>query len=84
MSPKLPVISGRELLKFFSNNVFQLVRQRGSHMVMRRIQEPHTILVIPDHSELDRGTLRSIIRDSGISIEEFLKKIQITHNLLKN
>ncbi len=76
MSPKLPVISGRELVKFFSINGFQLVRQKGSHMVMRRIAEPHTILVIPDHSELDRGTLRSIVKDSGYSLDEFNNKFE--------
>lgn len=76
MTPKLPIISGKQLMIFFSKNGFQFIRQRGSHMVMRRNNEPHTILVIPDHSELDRGTLRSIIKDSGFSIDEFLKKIK--------
>jgi len=49
---------------------FVLKRQEGSHMVMRRDQ-PFAQVVVPDHRELDRGTLRAIIRSAGLSVEEF-------------
>lgn len=61
-------------MKFFSKHDFQFVRQKGSHIVLRRLKKPHTILVIPNHNELDRGTLKSIIIDSGLSINEFIEQ----------
>lgn len=49
-----------------------MLRQRGSHMVMQRPIEGGTITIpVPDHSELRTGTLRSIIRQSGLAVEEF-------------
>jgi len=66
----LPRISGRECLRALNKTGFYLKRQEGSHMVIRK-DKPFTQLVIPDHKELDRGTLRAIIRQSGLSIEEF-------------
>ncbi|MEM1953495.1 MAG: type II toxin-antitoxin system HicA family toxin, partial [Candidatus Caldarchaeum sp.] len=50
---------------------FVLARQRGSHMVLYR-EEPPAQVTVPDHKELDRGTLRSIIRQAGLSVEEFI------------
>lgn len=51
---------------------FKLVRQRGSHMVMQQVIEGGTITVpVPDHAELRTGTLRSIIRQSGLEVEAF-------------
>jgi len=47
-------------------------RQQGSHVVMRR-DEPFAQVVVPDHDELDRGTLRAILRHAGLSVEEFLR-----------
>lgn len=66
----LPRISGRECVKALSKMGFVLRRQHGSHMILRRT-EPFTQLVVPDHKELDRGTLRAIIRHANISVEEF-------------
>jgi predicted RNA binding protein YcfA (HicA-like mRNA interferase family) len=68
----LPQISGRECAKTLSKAGFTLKRQQGSHMILRR-DDPFTQLVVPDHKELDRGTLRAIIRQSGLSIDEFVK-----------
>lgn len=51
---------------------FFLVRQRGSHMVMQKKAEDSTVTVpVPNHKELKAGTLRSIIRQSGISKQAF-------------
>jgi len=68
----LPRISGRECVKALNKAGFYLKRQEGSHMVLRR-DDPFGQVVVPDHKELDRGTLRAIIRQSGLSIDEFMK-----------
>ncbi|MCW5933747.1 MAG: type II toxin-antitoxin system HicA family toxin [Fimbriimonadia bacterium] len=67
---RLPVLSGRECVKALQKAGFSFVRQRGSHMILVR-EEPSSQLTIPDHTELDRGTLRGIIRQAGLSVEEF-------------
>lgn len=70
--PKLPVLSGQEVRRVLESHGFQWVRQRGSHMVMQQVIECGTITVpVPDHSELRTGTLRSIIRQSGLAVEVF-------------
>jgi predicted RNA binding protein YcfA (HicA-like mRNA interferase family) len=69
---KLPRISGRECTRALEKAGFQFKRQEGSHIILRRT-DPFAQLVVPDHRELDRGTLRAIIRQSGLSVEEFIK-----------
>ena len=68
----LPQISGRECAKALAKAGFYLKRQQGSHMILRR-DEPFAQVVVPDHKTLDRGTLRAIIRQAGLSTDEFLK-----------
>ena len=69
--PALPALSGREVVKAFANGGWQMVRQRGSHMIM--VKEGHmATLSVPDHREVAKGTLRSLIRSSGLTVEEFL------------
>jgi predicted RNA binding protein YcfA (HicA-like mRNA interferase family) len=67
---KLPRISGRECIKALERAGFLFTRQEGSHIILRR-QQPFAQLVVPDHKELDRGTLRAIIRQSGLSVDDF-------------
>ena len=67
---KLPVISGHECVKALEKAGFYLKRRESSHIVLRR-DDPFAQLVVPDHRELDRGTLRTIIRQAGLSVEEF-------------
>ena len=67
---KLPVVSGTECVKALGKIGFVVYRQRGSHITMvRKISPAQT--TIPNHKELDRGTLRAIIRQAGITVEEF-------------
>ena len=68
----LPRISGRECAKALGKIGFYLKRQESSHMVFRR-DDPFSQVVLPDHKELDRGTLRAIIRQAGLSVDEFIK-----------
>ena len=68
----LPRISGRECVSALAKIDFYLKRQEGSHMILRR-DSPFGQVVVPDHKELDRGTLRAIIRQAGLSVDEFVK-----------
>ena len=69
--PKLPVISGRQARRAFEKAGWVFDRQRGSHMVLVKTGIPVN-LTIPDHRELDRGLLRGLIRDAGLTVEKFL------------
>jgi len=69
---KLPRIAGRDCIRALELAGFYRKRQTGSHVVMRR-DEPFAQVVVPDHDELDRGTLRAIIRQAGLSVEDFLE-----------
>lgn len=69
---KLPVLSGQKCIKILSKAGFYFKRQEGSHITLRR-DEPFGQITIPDHKELDRGTLRAIIRQSGLSVDEFIR-----------
>lgn len=70
MGARLPVVSGPEAAKAFEKLGWHFLRQRGSHMVYGKPDVPAN-LSIPNHDELSRGTLRSLIRTAGISVEEF-------------
>ncbi len=71
---RLPVISGRECVKVLEKVGFSLKRQEGSHIILRR-HNPFAQVVVPDHNVLDRGTLRAIIRQCGLSVEEFVRHL---------
>ncbi|MBI2955979.1 MAG: type II toxin-antitoxin system HicA family toxin [Acidobacteria bacterium] len=72
---KLPVISGRECVKALQRAGFSVRRQEGSHIILRR-DLPFAQVVVPDHKELDRGTLRAILRHAGLSTEEFVELLR--------
>jgi predicted RNA binding protein YcfA (HicA-like mRNA interferase family) len=67
---KLPVLSGEKCIKALEKVGFYIKRQEGSHVTLRR-DEPFCQVVVPLHKELDRGTLRAIIRQAGLSVAEF-------------
>lgn len=69
---KLPRLSGQECIAILLRHGFRVVRQRGSHIVLRR-DEPFAQVVVPDHRELDRGTLRAVIRQSGLTVDDFVE-----------
>jgi len=69
MAP-LPTLSGREAVKIFARDGWEMVRQRGSHMILVK-DGRMTTLSIPDHKEVAKGTLRSLIRSSGLTSDEF-------------
>jgi len=67
---KLPRISGRECVRALQKIGFYFKRQEGSHIILRR-ENPFVQLVVPDHKELDRGTLRAILRQAALSVDDF-------------
>ena len=71
----LPVLSGKEVVKIFESFGWEVSRQRGSHIIMTKKGEIVT-LSIPNHKDVARGTLRSLIRSANLTIEEFVKVIK--------
>jgi len=69
--PKLPIVSGREVVKALSKVGYQVDHQTGSHIILRLNVSPHRRLTVPNHAELAKGTLRGIIDDAGLTVEEF-------------
>ncbi len=68
---ELPRISGREVVKALKKIGYEQDRQRGSHIVLRQTVRPHRRVTVPDHKEVAKGTLRAIIREVGLTVEEF-------------
>ena len=71
--PKLPVVSGRELVKILTRHFgFRVLRQRGSHVTLTN---DISFITVPLHPELDKGTLNAILNDARIDREEFMRFI---------
>ena len=79
--PKLKSLSGKDLARIFNQHGFIIYRQKGSHIKLKRVTETGNkqILVIPNHKEIDKGTLLAIIRQAVrfIPLQE-LKKLFYT------
>ena len=67
---QLPRMSGREVVRAFEKHGWEVARQRGSHIIMVKTGQNVT-LSIPDHKEVAKGTLRSLIRSAGLTVEQF-------------
>ena len=70
---KLPVVSGQDVVRALGKLGYEVDRQRGSHIVLRQKDAPHRRAVVPDHSDVAKGTLRSIVREAGLTVEEFTR-----------
>jgi predicted RNA binding protein YcfA (HicA-like mRNA interferase family) len=68
---KLPIISSRQCIRALAKVGFYFVRQTGSHITLRR-DSPFAQTVIPEGRELRKGTLRRIIQDAGLTVDEFV------------
>ncbi len=68
--PRLPHVSGRRAVTTFERAGFQVRRQRGSHIIMTKPDSLET-LSVPDHRELKPGALRALIRQAGLTVDEF-------------
>jgi len=70
--PKLPIVSGREAVKAMQRLGFFVDRQRGSHVVLKKVAASgERGCVIPMHREVAMGTLRSALKTAGVSEDEF-------------
>ncbi len=68
---KLPSISGRKCVVTLQKQGFEVRRQTGSHVVLQR-DDPYAVVVVPNHKLLKPGTLRGIIRQAGLTVDEFV------------
>ena len=72
--PPLPILPPAEVIKTFERLGWRVVRQRGSHIIMTKPGHIAT-LSIPNHPEVARGTLRSLISRAGLTVEQFLEAL---------
>lgn len=71
MTDKLPILSGKDVVKALGRLGYTVNDQKGSHIHMRHpILRP---LTVPNHPEIARGTLRIIIKDADLTVEKFLE-----------
>lgn len=71
---KLPVVSGRETVKALGKIGFTVVGRKGSHLRLKRQRGKEVLIVIvPMHDELARGTLKSILRQANLTVDDFLR-----------
>ena len=69
---KLQVLSGKDVCNILSGHGFTEMRRKGSHVIMQKKIPGSTITVpVPDHKEIRKGTLKSIIRQAGLTRKEF-------------
>lgn len=74
---KLPRLSGREVIKILLKSGFRAARQKGSHVILvKESEKGKRGVVVPNHKEVDKGTLLEIIRQAGLTREEFLKLLK--------
>lgn len=69
--PRLPRLSGREVVQVFERLGWEKARQSGSHIILLRDGHPST-LSVPDHKEVALGTLRSLIRNADLTVTQFV------------
>jgi predicted RNA binding protein YcfA (HicA-like mRNA interferase family) len=72
MGSNLPLLGGRDVVRVFERLGWSVARQRGSHIVLVKAGEMAT-LSVPDHKEVARGTLRSLIRSANVTVQDFLE-----------
>ncbi len=74
MTPKLPVVSGREAIVRFQGMGYKVVRQKGSHIrLIHPINASCKPLTVPDHKTLGKGLLHKLLRDAGITVDDFMR-----------
>ncbi|MEK7202483.1 MAG: type II toxin-antitoxin system HicA family toxin [Patescibacteria group bacterium] len=73
--PSVPVLKPRQVVRAFENLGWEVARQKGSHIILVKEGQIAT-LSVPNHSEVARGTLRSLINRAGLTIDEFLMAIK--------
>jgi len=72
MARKLPLVSGRDAVAAFESTGWVTKRHQGSHIILTKPSVRYN-LSVPDHPQLKRGTLRSLVQKSGLTVEEFVQ-----------
>jgi predicted RNA binding protein YcfA (HicA-like mRNA interferase family) len=72
--PQVPLLKPKDVIKIFKNFGWVVARSSGSHIILTK-EENISTLSVPNHSEVARGTLRSLIDKSGLTIEEFIEEL---------
>lgn len=70
--PKVPVVSGSDVVQALERLGFMVIRQRGSHIMMRRGSAG---CVVPNHRELKTGTLVGLLKQANVSLQEFIEAL---------
>ncbi len=70
--PKLPVCKGKDAVNAFGKDGWCLARYVDDHFILKK-QGERFLLSVPDHNPVRKGTLRRLIRDAGLSVEDFVK-----------
>ena len=74
--PKLPTLSGKEVVKTLAKIGYEIDHQTGSHIILRNKEPPYRRLTVPNHKEIAKGTLRAITKQAGLTREEFLELVK--------
>ena len=67
----LPIVSGKDAIRAFERIGYRISHQTGSHIILRHESPPHRHITVPNHREVAKGTLRGLIRDAGLTVDEF-------------
>ncbi len=73
---KLPVVSGPDAVRAFGHIGYEVDHQTGDHIILRQRDPPHRRLSVPNHRELAKGTLRALVRETGLTVEQFARLLQ--------
>ena len=71
--PSLPIVSGTDAVRALQHLGFVIARQRGSHIVLRRASQG---CVVPNHRELKSGTLSGLLKQAGVSVDDFVNALK--------
>ncbi|MDE1844256.1 MAG: type II toxin-antitoxin system HicA family toxin [Thaumarchaeota archaeon] len=69
--PKIPIVSAIKVIKVLSKIGYEADHQTGSHIILRHKETPHKRLTVPNHKEIARGTLKVILEEAGLTVQEF-------------
>lgn len=72
--PKISNLPAKKIVKILEKNGFEIDHQTGSHLILRQKEKPHRRITVPNHNPVSTGTIRAIIKQSGLTREEFLKR----------
>ena len=70
--PKIPVASAIKVIKALSKIGYDVDHQTGSHIILRQREPPHRRVTVPNHKEIAKGTLKAIMEETGLTLDEFL------------